>query len=82
MTRLLLIAAVCCVQAEEWTRFRGPNGSGVSQGTGFPTLFNKDKNVAWRTSVRPGKIVARTYQSSHLSDGVGGWKTLHAVSRP
>ena len=55
MTRLLLIAAVCCVQAEDWTRFRGPNGSGVSQGTGFPTLFNNDKNVAWRTPVRTGK---------------------------
>src|SRR5262245_30555687 len=38
-----------------WNRFRGPNGSGVSADKGFPTVFGKDKNVAWRTPVRPGK---------------------------
>ncbi len=41
--------------SEDWTRFRGPNGSGVSADTGFPTEFGRDKNVHWRTPVRPGK---------------------------
>ena len=41
--------------AQEWARFRGPNGSGVSTDTGFPTEFNKSKNLVWRTPVRPGK---------------------------
>jgi outer membrane protein assembly factor BamB len=41
--------------AQEWTRFRGPNGSGVSADTGFPTEFNKRTNLVWRTPVRPGK---------------------------
>ena len=40
---------------EDWSRFRGPNGSGVSSATGFPAEFGKDKNLAWRTPVRPGK---------------------------
>ena len=40
---------------EDWSRFRGPNGSGISKDTGFPTEFGKDKNVIWRTTVRPGK---------------------------
>jgi outer membrane protein assembly factor BamB len=40
---------------EDWTRFRGPNGSGISKDTGFPTEFGKDKNAIWRTPVRPGK---------------------------
>lgn len=40
---------------EDWTRFRGPNGSGVSKDTGFPAAFGKDKNAVWRTPVRPGK---------------------------
>lgn len=56
--RYLQIALWLCVSAagaEEWTRFRGPNGSGVSNDTGFPTEFGKDKNVLWRTAVRPGK---------------------------
>ena len=41
--------------AEDWTRFRGPNGSGVSQDKGFPTEFSKAKNLLWRTPVRAGK---------------------------
>ena len=49
---LLLTSAAA---AQEWTRFRGPNGDGVSTSTGFPTEFNKSKNLVWRTPVRPGK---------------------------
>ncbi len=41
--------------AEDWPRFRGPNGSGVSKDKGFPTQFGPDKNAIWRTPVRPGK---------------------------
>jgi outer membrane protein assembly factor BamB len=41
--------------AEDWTRFRGPNGSGVSPDSGFPSEFNRSRNMVWRTPVRPGK---------------------------
>ena len=41
--------------ARGWSRFRGPNGSGVSTDTGFPTVFGRDKNMSWRTPVRQGK---------------------------
>jgi outer membrane protein assembly factor BamB len=40
---------------EGWTRFRGPNGSGISKDTGFPIEVSKSRNVIWRTPVRPGK---------------------------
>jgi len=40
---------------EDWWVFRGPNGSGVWTGTGYPTEFGPKKNAAWRTAVRPGK---------------------------
>lgn len=48
---------LCLVSAsaEDWTRFRGPNGSGVSNDTGFPVEFDKTKNILWRTPVKPGK---------------------------
>jgi outer membrane protein assembly factor BamB len=49
----LLTAALA--PAQEWTRFRGPNGSGISTAAGFPTEFNKSQNVLWRTPVRFGK---------------------------
>src|SRR5713101_4249399 len=56
---LVLVTAAAAfspgVSAEEWSRFRGPNGSGVSHDTGFPTEFGKEKNLLWRTPVRPGK---------------------------
>ena len=41
--------------AEEWTRFRGPNGSGIANGSGYPSEFGPDKNVVWKAAVRPGK---------------------------
>lgn len=30
-----------CVQADEWNRFRGPNGTGVADGDGIPTKFSE-----------------------------------------
>jgi len=53
--RILLLLLPLLLPAEEWSRFRGPNGSGVSPDTGFPVEFSKSKNLAWRTPVHPGK---------------------------
>jgi outer membrane protein assembly factor BamB len=53
--RIALFLFVSAGAAQEWNRFRGPNGSGVSKDTGFPTEFGKQKNLLWRTPVRPGK---------------------------
>lgn len=48
---------MCCglafAQAESWTRFRGPNGSGVARDTtGYPSVLD---SPAWRTPARHGK---------------------------
>ncbi len=51
----VLLMAASIGGAEEWDRFRGPNGSGVSQSIGFPVEFGKQKNMLWRTPVRQGK---------------------------
>jgi outer membrane protein assembly factor BamB len=50
-----LLLAAAPATAQEWPRFRGPNGSGVSPDTGFPVEFGKNKNLLWRAHVRPGK---------------------------
>ena len=42
-------------QDQGWTRFRGPNGSGISRDSGFPIELGTSRNLIWRTSVRPGK---------------------------
>jgi outer membrane protein assembly factor BamB len=49
----LLLSSVA--PAEEWNRFRGPNGSGVSTDSGFPVEFDRTHNLLWRTPVKPGK---------------------------
>jgi outer membrane protein assembly factor BamB len=52
---LLALLAALAVHAEDWSRFRGPNGSGISQDTGFPVEFGPGKNLVWRSTVRLGK---------------------------
>ncbi len=38
----------------EWSRFRGPNGGGVSMAVEVPVEFGPKRNVVWRTQVPPG----------------------------
>ena len=40
--------------AEDWTQFRGPNGSGVSTSKGVPETFGPTKNVVWKTELPAG----------------------------
>jgi outer membrane protein assembly factor BamB len=69
----LLLASLHAQNSETWTRFRGPNGSGISNDTGFPTVFGKEKNLLWRTPVRPGKsspvLTARHIFLTAAADG-------------
>ncbi len=51
---LILSLAWTSASADEWTQFRGPNGSGVSASTGLPEEFGPDKNVIWKTALPPG----------------------------
>lgn len=37
----------------DWTRFRGPDASGVSDRTGLPTTWSETENVVWKTAL-PG----------------------------
>ena len=51
---LVVLAVVPC-HGEEWSRFRGPNGTGLASDSGYPVEFSKAKNLVWRTPVREGK---------------------------
>jgi len=44
-------AAADAPDPEAWSRFRGPNGSGVSTSTRLPSEFGPDKNVIWKTEL-------------------------------
>jgi outer membrane protein assembly factor BamB len=72
----LILALFCGGQAvadhehEDWSRFRGPNGTGVSDATNLPVEFGPEKGVVWKTALPPGHsspVLARTriYITSH-----------------
>src|SRR5690242_9867840 len=37
--------------SEEWSRFRGPNGSGISETSDLPLTFGPEENVIWKTEL-------------------------------
>lgn len=39
---------------ESWSRFRGPNGTGISTARQLPVEFGPEKNVRWKTSLPGG----------------------------
>jgi len=55
-----LAFAVLCIHslgapaiADDWTRFRGVNGTGVSDSTTLPTTWSDTENIAWKVEL-PG----------------------------
>jgi outer membrane protein assembly factor BamB len=48
---IALLGTAGILAADDWTRFRGPNGSGVSDASGLPTEFGPSKNLVWKTAV-------------------------------
>ncbi|MDB6130632.1 MAG: hypothetical protein JWM04_1739 [Verrucomicrobiales bacterium] len=37
---------------DHWPQFRGPSGSGLGQGAGYPTIFGEKTNLLWK--IEPG----------------------------
>ncbi len=50
---LFVVSAGDPARGENWTRFRGPNGQGVSSEKNLPVSWSNQKNVAWKTAI-PG----------------------------
>ena len=55
---VLLVSGVASLSAQQsatdWSRFRGPNGSGQARGDKFPTEFSQTKNMLWRLALPKG----------------------------
>jgi outer membrane protein assembly factor BamB len=52
---VFLVSVACCAvtsRAQEWTRFRGPNGSGQIEATSIPVTWT-EKDYLWKTDL-PG----------------------------
>lgn len=57
-------------QAEDWPKFRGPTGQGISQEKNVPVEWSPEKNVAWRVPIEgdgwssPAYVDGRIYLTS------------------
>lgn len=51
---MMLFIGPALLAGDEWTQFRGPNGTGVSAAVNLPVEFGPDKNVVWKTPLPPG----------------------------
>ena len=56
MTLLAQAVAVLVLlgAANDWPRFRGPNGTGVADGKPLPGRFGPDEQLIWRAALPPG----------------------------
>ncbi|HEX8030170.1 MAG TPA: PQQ-binding-like beta-propeller repeat protein [Vicinamibacterales bacterium] len=60
-----LSAAGALAEAENWSRFRGPNGTGVSTATNLPVEFGPESHVKWKTPLPPGHS-SPVFTDSHI----------------
>jgi outer membrane protein assembly factor BamB len=74
MTKLFLaLLLTTFISGEEWSQFRGPNGTGVSATTGLPDAFGPSKNVIWKTELPAGHSSPvltddRLFVTAHTTD--------------
>ncbi|MGE0886547.1 MAG: PQQ-binding-like beta-propeller repeat protein [Blastocatellales bacterium] len=85
---ICLIAVLCAgvLAKDDWSRFRGPNGTGVSTATNLPTEFGPDKGVLWKTSLPEGHsspVLARSriYITACAGDKKSGKLYVIALDR-
>ena len=48
------VFTVSAQEPENWARFRGPNGQGISTATDLPVHWSAEKNIVWKTEI-PGE---------------------------
>jgi outer membrane protein assembly factor BamB len=55
MIWLLPLLGLMAAGGDEWSQFRGPNGSGVDSASGYPVQFSPTKNVIWKAAIPFGQ---------------------------
>jgi hypothetical protein len=73
---IALVLPLTAAPIDEWKRFRGPNGSGLSEATRVPTEFGPEKNLAWRVSVPQGHSSPILYDDRIYLTGMRADETL------
>ena len=72
ISAIALVASVRAAADPDWSRFRGPNGSGLSAAKDVPTEFGPAKNVLWRLPLPPGHSSPILHRDRLYLTGYGG----------
>jgi outer membrane protein assembly factor BamB len=75
VTAFVIAPSTGAAGPSEWSRFRGPNGSGISTATNVPTEFGPTKNLLWRLPLPQGHsspivLNDRIYLTAFRGDGL------------
>src|SRR5262245_31174016 len=75
ITGLVVIWLACTtlLSASDWSRFRGPNGTGVSSDLGLPSEIDRGKNLTWSIKIPKGNsspivVNGRVFLTAHEGD--------------
>jgi outer membrane protein assembly factor BamB len=49
---VLLFLVATAANAADWPGWRGPHGTGVAEGSGYPVSWSADSNVAWKFPIQ------------------------------
>ena len=72
---LAVAVSLAAATDPDWSRFRGPNGTGIAETTGLPSEFGPAKNVVWKAAVPAGHSSPVLTRSHIFMTGIEG-KTL------
>jgi outer membrane protein assembly factor BamB len=54
LSLLPVVLLLSNVPADDWPRFRGPNGTGLQESAALPKELGATRNVVWKTALPPG----------------------------
>jgi outer membrane protein assembly factor BamB len=76
----VLAASLAAPTPGEWSRFRGPNGSGISAATRVPTELGPSKNLLWRLPLPQGHSSPILYGGRIYLTGMRADETLVTIA--
>jgi len=62
----LFSVAAFAQEPEQWSRFRGPNGQGISTATDLPIKWSATENIAWKTPIPGGGWASPVIWNDHI----------------
>jgi outer membrane protein assembly factor BamB len=73
---VVILLSLVAASEPDWSRFRGPNGTGIANVTGLPTEFGPTKNVVWKAATPAGHSSPVLTPTQIFMTGIDGDKLV------